>query len=94
MGRFPGVAFRGPEHARRAWVIGTALDVWKIIGAYQARKPSLAKLLAEGDVPERQVRLALAYYGAYPEEIDRAIAENQASQEVLHLRYPTLVPKP
>ncbi|MGH9381697.1 MAG: hypothetical protein ACRD2Z_13940 [Thermoanaerobaculia bacterium] len=30
--RFPGVAFRGSDWNRRAWVIGTALDVWEIVG--------------------------------------------------------------
>jgi hypothetical protein len=25
-GSFPSIGFKGPEHARRAWVIGTGLD--------------------------------------------------------------------
>jgi len=25
--RFPSIGFRGPEHSRRAWVIGKGLDV-------------------------------------------------------------------
>src|SRR5436190_18750835 len=29
--RVPGVAFRGDDARRRAWVIGTGLDVWDII---------------------------------------------------------------
>ena len=92
MRRFPGIAFRGPEHARRAWLIGTALDVWEVVEACK-HWDSLEKLLAEGDLPERHVRLALAYYHEYPEEIDQAIAENQASEEELHALYPTFVPK-
>lgn len=92
MRRFPGVAFRGPEHARRAWLIGTALDVWELIEAYQSLG-SIERLLAEGDVPERQVRLGLAYYEAYPDEIDLAIRENQASEQDLHVLYPAFVPK-
>ena len=27
---FPGIGFRGAEHSRRAWVIGTGLDVWEL----------------------------------------------------------------
>ena len=92
MRRFPGIAFRGPEHARRAWLMGTALDVWEVIEAYKSFG-SLERLLEQADVPERQVRLALAYYAAYPAETDRAIAENQASQDELHSLYPTFVPK-
>ena len=93
MRRFPGIAFRGPEHARRAWLLGTALDVWEVIEAYTGLG-SVEALLSVSDVPERQVRLALAYYEHYPEEIDRAIAENQAPDEALHTLYPSLVPRP
>ena len=35
MRRCPGIAFRGPEHDRRAWLLGTALDVWEVIEGYQ-----------------------------------------------------------
>src|SRR6266545_5888185 len=28
--RFPGIGFRGDDAARRAWVIGSGLDVWEI----------------------------------------------------------------
>ena len=32
---FPGIAFLGADWERRAWVIGTALDVWQIVEAYR-----------------------------------------------------------
>ena len=35
MERHPGIAFRGKEGSRRAWVAGTALDVWEIVAAYE-----------------------------------------------------------
>ena len=35
MDRHPGIAFRGAESSRRAWVPGTALDVWEIVAAYE-----------------------------------------------------------
>ena len=34
MRRFPGIGFRGPEHDRRAWVMGTGLDVWEMVELY------------------------------------------------------------
>ena len=34
--RYPGLAFRGPAHGRRAWLVGTSLDVWEVIEAYQS----------------------------------------------------------
>lgn len=32
---FPGIAFRGTDWERRAWVIGTAFDVWQIVEAHR-----------------------------------------------------------
>ena len=29
--RFPGIGFRGDDASRRAWVIGSGLDVWEIV---------------------------------------------------------------
>lgn len=92
MRRFPGIAFRGPEHDRRAWLRGTALDVWEVIEAYRDAG-SLEALLALSDAPERALRLALAYYEHYPAEIDRAIAENQLPDDQLHRLYPASVPR-
>lgn len=92
MRRFPGVAFRGPEHDRRAWVLGTALDVWQVVEAYEAM--GLERLLEEGDLFERSIKLAFAYRKEYPEEIDEAIARNQRSQEEWHALYPALIPAP
>lgn len=31
---FPGVALRGTDWEHRAWVIGSALDVWEIVEAF------------------------------------------------------------
>lgn len=92
MRRFPGVAFRGPEHDRRAWIIGTALDVWQVIEAYEDMGG--ARLAEEGDLSERSLRLALAYRKEYPEEVDEAIALNKRSQEEWRVLYPGLIPAP
>ena len=92
MRRFPGVAFRGPEHDRRAWLIGTALDIWEVIEAYQ-QLGTFERLLEASDLTERQAKGALAYYAAFPVEIDRAIAVNCQDQDVWHSQYPTLIPR-
>lgn len=49
---------------------------------------SVERLLAETHLTERQVRLALAYRDAYPEEIVDAIADNRRSAEELKGLYP------
>lgn len=92
MRRFPGIAFRGPEYARRAWIIGTAQDVWEIIEAVRAM--GYECLLQESDIPESKLRLALAYYEEYADEIDAAIDENRLPEEEWHRRYPSVIPAP
>lgn len=89
---FPGVAFRGPEHSRRVWVSGTALDVWELVELYRAKGRD--RLLSEHNVSGRQLDLGLTYYGAYPEEIDEAIAENLRSPEEWHRLSPSVIPPP
>jgi uncharacterized protein (DUF433 family) len=84
--RFPGLAFRGPE-PRRPWVIGTALDVWQIIEASRDFA-SPEEMVARTDLAEDQVRLALAYYNEYPDEVDEAIRDNQRPLEEWQREFP------
>jgi hypothetical protein len=84
---FPGIAFRGVDWDRRAWVIGTALDVWQIVDAY--RDIESVEQMADGEgASERSINLALAYYERFPEEINVAIAENRQSIELLRDEFP------
>jgi uncharacterized protein (DUF433 family) len=78
MRRFPGVGFRGANASRRPWVIGSSLDVWEIIEAYRDFE-KLDQMLTDTDLSEQEIRLALAYADAYPEEIDESITENRRS---------------
>jgi hypothetical protein len=84
---FPGIAFRGTDWERRAWVIGTALDVWQIAEAHQDIG-SVERMAEGGSASERQIRLALDYYEMFPEEIDSAIAENRRPIEQLEAEFP------
>lgn len=85
--RFPGIAFRGDDARRRAWVIGSGLDVWEI--AEMADEfGSEQRLVRETHLTERQLRSALAYRGQYPDEIDEAIEENRRTPEELGSLYP------
>jgi uncharacterized protein (DUF433 family) len=87
--RFPGVAFRGVDWDRRAWVIGTALDVWEIVNAYQDFE-SVPEMVQQTDLSERQIRLALAYRENFPEEIDDAARRARRSLDELWAEYPTI----
>jgi Ribbon-helix-helix protein, copG family len=84
---FPGVAFRGADWERRAWVIGTALDVWQIVEAYRDIG-SVEPMAAGGAASERQIRLALAYYERFPDEIDAAIAGDRRPLDQLRDEHP------
>jgi uncharacterized protein (DUF433 family) len=85
--RFPGVAFRGEDARRRAWVVGSGLDVWEIVQMAEDFG-SLEKLLAETHLTERQVCLALAYRNECPEEIAELVALNRRPIEELRSLYP------
>jgi hypothetical protein len=84
---FPGIAFRGTDWDRRAWVIGTSLDVWQIVDAYR-EIGSMAHMVDGGGAGERGINLALAYYERFPDEVDAAIAENHRSIEQLRDEFP------
>jgi len=86
---FPGIAFRGVDWERRAWVIGTALDVWEIVAAFQDFD-SLEDMASKTDLSERQIRVALAYHQRFPAEIDDAIGRSRRSVEQLHAAFPTI----
>ena len=86
--RFPGIAFRGPDWSRRAWVIGSSLDVWEIVQAWQDWGEDKVRLLKDSGLSERQLNLALAYYREFKDEVDEAIAGNRRDLEDLSSEYP------
>jgi len=86
--RHPGIAFRGTEGRRRAWVPGTALDVWEIVAGHE--EMGRQKLLAESGISEERLDVALAYYEAYRDEVDEKVAENDRPLEHWRERYPNL----
>ena len=87
MRRFPGIAFRGDDHRRRAWVIGTGLDIWEIVGLLRdfGSEQELAK---EYEFTPGQIRIALAYYNEYRDEVEEQLARGRQSAEELASRYP------
>jgi uncharacterized protein (DUF433 family) len=86
--RFPGIAFRGDDWARRPWVIGTGLDVWEILDMLRGYEGDIDRLVADNHLERRHVQLAVAYRNEHPEEIDAAIADNNRPVEELRTLYP------
>ena len=86
--RHPGIAFRGTEGRRRAWVPGTALDVWEVIAGFE--EMGRQRLLEESGISEDRLAVALAYYEAHRDEVDEKIEENNRPLEYWQERYPNL----
>ena len=88
MRRFPGIGFRDEDANRRAWVIGTGLDVWELIEMLQGYGSVERLLEGHEQLTRRAVELAQAYYAGYPEEIDEKIADNRRPLSELRELYP------
>ena len=86
--RHPGIAFRGTEGSRRAWVPGTALDVWEIVAGHE--EMGRRRFLEQTGISEDRLDAALAYYRAYQDEVDEKIQENARSLQYWRQRYPNL----
>lgn len=81
--RFPGVAFREGPAGRRAGLVGGP-DVWEVVRDVQATpgrgQAKIRRVAADAGVVESQIRLAIDYYAAFPDEIDaRLAAEERAA---------------
>ena len=87
MRRFPGVAFRGGDHRRRAWLIGTGLDIWELV-ALLRDFDSERELAREYALTPGQIRIALAYYNEYRDEVDEHLSRGRLSAEEMASRYP------
>lgn len=87
MRRYPGIAFRGDDHRRRAWVVGTGLDAWEIV-TLVADFESEHTLADEYGLTPGQIRIALAYADEFRAEIDEQRALGRRSEDELHARYP------
>lgn len=79
MDEHPGIAFRGGPTGRRA-ALASGPDVWEIMQTVKSGKArgdaavtATADLL---DLTEPQVRIAVRYYAAYTDEIDKQIRRN------------------
>lgn len=92
MKRCPGIVFANGVTGRRARVAGTGIEVWEIIADYKGMDKDISALKeAYHWLSETQIRAALGYYAAYPEEIDGMIQRNeQWTPEEIAERHPFL----
>jgi hypothetical protein len=91
----PGIAFRG--RPRRAWVIGSGLDVWEIVDTLHSHRDDEVALLESHPLLNvRHLRTARAYAERFPDEIALMLAESHRPLSELRELYPFLqtAPKP
>lgn len=81
MRKCPGIVF-AHEMERSAKIAGSGIEVWEVIAQYKAMDKDEQRLeKAFHWLTEYQLRSALGYYKAYPEEIDRQIELNEMVNE-------------
>lgn len=84
---WPGIVFRAGPAGRRAGLVGGP-DVWEVVRDVQAADVAghvdpVRHVLSVTDLSEAQVRLAVAYHAAYPDEVGARIAAEAALTERL-----------
>jgi hypothetical protein len=85
---YPGVGFRGPE-PRRAYVLGSGLDVWQIVELLAEYGDERRALLDDHPLlDERALALARAYAERFPDEIELHRRRQGRSLEELRALYP------
>jgi len=92
MHRCPGIVFSEGVSGRRARIAGTGIEAWEVIANYKSVGEDVSRLRATLHwLSELQLRAALAYYRAYPKEIDQLITQNENwTLESAYKRFPFL----
>lgn len=75
---FAFVDFRDSATGRQAYIQGSSLAVWEVMLIVQTYQGNVASAAAHLKWPEAKVHAAVNYAKAFPEEIDGALAENEA----------------
>jgi hypothetical protein len=83
--QFPGIVFRPGPTGRRAGLAGGP-DVWEVVADLRRAADAglddpVAAVATSMTLDRSQVRLAAAYYDAYPDEVDERIRLNEEMAE-------------
>ena len=94
MRRIPGIYFSDGPAGRRATISGTGIDVWQVARDYRDMDGSWERLGEAFDwLSEQQLRAALAYAEAYPDEIDERLREEDRwTPEYTWAKFPSVRP--
>jgi uncharacterized protein (DUF433 family) len=76
MDEHPLIRFADGPAGRRARITGTGKDVWEVIAVVRDNDGDPAEAASYLEIPLGLVQAAVAYYGAYTDEIDQQIQDN------------------
>src|SRR4051795_11519263 len=77
MDEHPLVRFVDGPAGRRARLIGSAKDVWEVIATVRDNDGDLAATAEYLHIPLGLVQAAVTYYGAYRDDVDQLIGDNE-----------------
>lgn len=84
MANHPGIVFRSGPSGRRA-ALAAGPDIWEVVALIRSLDQRGEQAVREAAgwlaLSERQVRIALGYYGEFPQEVDREIEANELAAE-------------
>ena len=84
MEAFPGIVFRPGPSGRRA-AVSKGPDVWEVISLVRSLDARGERAIAEAaewlNLHAAEIRLALAYYGEFSDEIDHRIRANERAAD-------------
>lgn len=79
LAQVPGISYVDGPAGRRAHIDGAGLDVFELVRAHHSLAGNTAELAENYPwLSAAQIRAGLTFYAAFPEEIDRWLAEEQA----------------
>ncbi len=82
MDAHPGIVFvDGPAGRRAALAARRGLDIWQVIDVLHANDGDVRDTAHVLDLPDAEVRVALAYYADHRPEIDDWIRANEEEGE-------------
>ena len=87
---FAFIDFRDSPAGRQAYLQGTRLKVWQIVSTVRDYQGDVVQAAAHLSLPPVQVKAALNYAKAFPDEIDAAIRDNECSVTELERLIPNL----
>jgi uncharacterized protein (DUF433 family) len=87
MDEHPLIRFAEGPAGRRARLTGTGKDVWEVIAVVRDNDGDIPAAAGYLEMSLGLVQAAVAYYGAYPDEIDQWIELNDQDAEQAHAAF-------